>query len=329
MKLVKQLILMAVAVSVTQVHAAQGLVGVVNKLDGTATIISIKTGIQRTVKVGRLPHEIAFSKDTAFVSNYGSAHVRSSSLNDQPGNSISVIPLNSSGPISTIELGSARCAPHGMAVSKDGHRLYVTCEGRNQIAVVDLEAARVSHFLSTNQAGSHLIVISSDETRAYVTNFWHGTVSVIDIKKRQLIAQVFTGRGSEGIGITSDNNYVFVTRVEDNEVVKVDTRTLKVVLRMTLPTGSSPIRVTEGRIGEILVNLVGSGKMQILKISDMSLIREVQVGRQPIGLAASTDRLAFVANMKDNTLESIDMTTGHVEASYHTGEAPDGIAYLE
>lgn len=312
-----------------KVHAAQGIVGVVNKADGTASLIDIKSKQIRTVKVGRLPHEIVIGKDHAFVSNYGSAHIRSSDLSNQPGNTISVIPLSDSQPTSEIDLGPARCAPHGLAVSKDGRRLYVTCEGRHEIAVVDVTAARISHFIPTNQSGSHLIVISSDEARAYVSNFWHGTVSVIDLKARGLIEQIRTGRGSEGIGLTADDRFVFVTRVEDNELVKLDTQTLKVVQRKALPQGSSPIRVTPGRAGEVLVNNVGAGTLSILSDRDLSVIREVKVGRQPIGLAASTARLAFVANMKDNNLMAIDTTTGLVESVYPTGAAPDGIAYRE
>lgn len=66
-----------------------------------------------------------------FVSNYGSAHVRSSDLADRPGNTLSAI--DSAHPDrapETIELGAGRCAPHGLAVSRDHQRLYVTCEAR-------------------------------------------------------------------------------------------------------------------------------------------------------------------------------------------------------
>ncbi len=183
-------------------------------------------------------------------------------------------------------------------------------------------------MIFTNQAGSHLIVLSSDGKRAYVSNFWHGTVSVVDLDARKLIAQVSTGRGSEGLGISADDQYVFVTRPEEDEVVKVDTVSLKVVARRKLEARSSPIRVWPSSLnpGQILVNNVGAGTMHVLDGSTLQTLRTIAVGRQPIGLVAHGN-FAFVANMKDNNISVIDLRDGSVKKTLATGQAPDGIAY--
>ncbi len=316
--------------SMTQATFAEGgLLGAVNKTDGTASFINVHTGVTRTVKVGYLPHEVVMSEGYAYVSNYGNAHIRSSDLRNRPGNTLSVIQLREPYTVTQLDLGATRCAPHGMAISQDKNWLYATCEGRNEIAVVDLKKHKFSHSISTNQAGSHLLVLSSDGKKAYVSNFWHGTVSVIDLMNRALVAQISTGRGSEGIGISADDQFIFVTRVENDEVLKIDTKTLKVVARKTLVEGSSPIRVWPSPYGSnhILVNNVGSGKLQVLNSSDLELVQEIQVGRQPIGLATSNTHHAFVANMKDNTIMKINLITGQIEETFPTGNSPDGIAF--
>ncbi len=56
--------------------AMAGTLGVVNKTDGTASLIDVETGQARTFQVEFLPHEIVVGKDFAVVSNYGSAHIR-------------------------------------------------------------------------------------------------------------------------------------------------------------------------------------------------------------------------------------------------------------
>ena len=307
---------------------AEGILGVANKADGTASFINVVTNAIKTVKVGHLPHEVAIGNGYAYVSNYGSAHIRSSDIKNAPGNTLSVVELKEPYAVTEINLGPAKCAPHGMAISNDDRWLYTTCEGRNEIAVVDLKTHALSHTIATNQAGSHLIVLSRDGKHAYVSNFWHGTVSAIDLQSRSLIAQVFTGRGSEGIGLSADDQFVFVTRVEDNEIVKVDTKTLSVVGRKTLVKGSSPIRVWPSMQNSehILVNNVGSGTLQVLKASDLDLVREVKVGKQPIGLAVSCTH-AFVANMKDNNVSMINLSSGQIEKNFSTGKLPDGIAF--
>lgn len=305
-----------------------GLLGVVNKADGTASLIDVASGDTRVIPVGRLPHEIAFGNGFAFVSNYGSNHIRSSDLADAPGNTISVIDLSDASRVSEIDLGPARCAPHGLAASPAGERLYVTCEGRHEIAVIDVIGKKVSHFIPTNQAGSHLIVISKDESFAYVSNFWHGTVSVIDLQRKKLVQQIRTGRGVEGIGLSADDRFVFATRVEDGEILKIDTQTFEIVQKKTVAAGTSPIRVIAGpsRLGVMLVNNVGAGTMSVLRVADMSVVHEIKVGRQPIGIASSEGDHAFAANMKDRTISVINVTTGVIEKQFSTGAAPDGIA---
>lgn len=316
--------------SLTSGAAARDLVGVVNKTEGTISLIEVKTGQITKVQVGYLPHEIAFAPGYAYVSNYGSAHIRSSHLQNKPGNTISVIDLQSMRHTGEIDLGPARCAPHGLFTSKNGKRLYVTCEGRQEIAVVDLEKQKIAHFISTNQAGTHLLVVSADESRAYATNFWHGTVSVIDLNQRVLLKQISVGRGCEGIALSVDDRSLFVTRVEENEILKIDTTTLEIVHRRTVADGSSPIRVVSvpAHPKQVLVNNVGTGVLSILSSEDLSPIQEIKVGKQPIGLVAAESGYGFVANMKDNTLSVVNLKSGLVEKQFSTGKAPDGIAYM-
>ena len=142
------------------------------------TVVGLQGQPAREFKVGYLPHEAAAAGPLVFVSNYGNAHVRSSDLTNDPGNTLSLVDL--SRPAEAIDLGPGRCAPHGLAVSRDQQSLYVTCEGRQEVLVVDVTTRRILHGIRTNQAGSHMLALSADGSRAYVTNFWHGTVSVLE-----------------------------------------------------------------------------------------------------------------------------------------------------
>jgi DNA-binding beta-propeller fold protein YncE len=310
-------------------HELSGTLGVANKADSTALLIDLKTGQTRTFPVGKLPHEIAFGPDHAFVSNYGSAYIRSSDLKDEPGNTITAIQLSSPYKVSQIDLGASRCAPHGLAVSPDGHHLYATCEGRQEVAVVDLDKLQLAYTIRINQAGSHMIALSHDGLKAYVTNFWHGTVSVLDLVQKKLIKQIDVGRGCEGIGIATDDRWVYASRVEDNEIVKIDTEKLEVSARKSTAQGTAPIRVigAPGMPGQILVNNVQARTLQILDGDTLELIREVKVGVQPIGIAASNGRYGFVANMKDDNVQAIDLMTGQTVAIFKAGRLPDGIAF--
>jgi|GEM_PF-3641688 len=308
--------------------AMTGTVGVVNKGDATASIIHLATGKTETFKVGYLPHEIVFGNGIAVVSNYGSAHIRSSSLSNRPGNTLSVIALAEPRAVSEIDMGPARCAPHGMAVSKNGHHLFVTCEAGYAIAEVDLPTRRIARMLATNQAGTHLVAVSSDESRLYAVNFFHGTVSVIDLKSGGLIKQIAVGRSCEGLSLSEDDRSLFVTIDETDEVVRIDTRSLEVAQRRALDKGSEPIRIIPipSNPAQVLVNTDRADAMLLLNSDDLSVIRKIKVGRQNIGIAASAD-YGFSSNMNDDTISVVDLRTGKIEKTIPTGHVPDGMAF--
>ena len=140
--------------------------------------------------------------------------MRSSDLTNDPGNTLSVVDLSRlDAAAQTIDLGLGRRAPHGLAVSRDQQRLYVTCVGRQEVLVVDVTSRRILHAIPTNQAGSHMLALSAEGSRAYVTNFWHGTVSVLDLQARPILAQIATGSATEGIGLSPDDRYAYTSSV--------------------------------------------------------------------------------------------------------------------
>lgn len=122
-------------------------------------------------------------------------------MTNRPGNTLSAIDLAHPDRVpETIELGPGHCAPHGLAVSRDRQRLYVTCEGRQEVLAIDVPSRKILHAIPTNQAGSHMPVVSAADARPYVTSFWHGTVAVLDLNAKRILAQIPTGSGTEGIG---------------------------------------------------------------------------------------------------------------------------------
>ena len=308
-----------------------GSIAIVNKSQGLLTVLNLQDRSHRVFKVGFLPHETVHAQGLVFVSNYGSDHVRSSDLDNEPGNTLSVIDLSRPNqPPKTVDLGAGRCAPHGLAVSPNERHLYVTCEGRQEVLVIDVATQTVRHSVSTNQAGSHMIVVSSDESKAYVANFWHGTVSVLDLKGRTILGQVETGRGTEGIGLSPDDRYLYTTSVLTNELVKVDTTTLTVIARKFIGENTAPIRVvsTPDNGKTLVINCAGDGRLLIVNAETLDVVHDVKVGNLPIGIAVPNSRYAYSANMDDGTISVTNIQAGIVEATIPAGEQPDGIAHI-
>jgi YVTN family beta-propeller protein len=325
------LILYQPAAASQQPGAPAGRIAIASKAPGLLTIVGLQGQPTRETTVGSLPHEAAVAGSLVFVSNYGSAHVRSSALTDNPGNTLSVVDLSRlDAPVQAIDLGPGRCAPHGLAASRDRQRLYVTCEGRQEVLVVDVTTRGILHAIRTNQAGSHMLAVSADGSRAYVTNFWPGTVSVLDLRARRILAQIATGSGTEGIGLSPDDRHAYASSVYVNEIVKIDTGTLQVVGRARMRNCLGAVRVVptpvDGRT--LVVNCADNSRVLLVDASTLNVTHEIPVGTMPIGISVPDDRFAYVANMGDDTISVIDIKRGIVMRTIPAGDDPDGIVFL-
>lgn len=305
---------------------------VVNKKDQTVSIVDLNNSDNSWVAtVGYQPHEVvsAHHGKSVFVANYGNQHVRSRSLENIPGNTVSVI-NTATRLVKTLDLGGSHpCSPHGMAASGDGDRIYVTCEARQEVVVIDAVSEQVSHAISTNQAGSHMVVVASDEKRAYVANFWHGTVTALDLQNRKILAQIPTGNGTEGIGLSPDGKFLYVTSVITNQLMKIDTATLEIVGRNYVGENTSPIRVLVTPDGQnLVVNVAGRGEVHTFDPVSLELKAQIKVGSQNIGLAVGGSGYAYSANMLDGTVSVVNLRSGLEERKIPVGGLPDGVSFF-
>ena len=80
---------------------------------------------------------------------------------------------------SAAALWGAYPSPVEIAVTANGSRLYVVCEGTNEVVEVDAAAGVVARRV---RVGDHpkSVALSSDGRQLYVANSWSDTVSVID-----------------------------------------------------------------------------------------------------------------------------------------------------
>ncbi|WP_374076022.1 cytochrome D1 domain-containing protein [Bdellovibrio bacteriovorus] len=304
--------------------------GVVNKADGTASFINLET--QQTdlvINVGYFPHEITSSPDGSkvFVTNYGKEHVRSTSPKNHPGNTVSIIDMKNKSKSGELQLGTDACAPHGVLTSADGKRIYITCEDRQEVLVIDAVKNEISHSVPTLQAQSHMVTITADESRAYTANFSPGTVTALDLKNRTILKQISVGPGTEGVALSPNKPFVYATSVLGGFLVKIDTNTLEIVQKVA--TDRSPVRVLPSPDGKLLVvNNSADGTVQIFDADTLDLIKRIKVGRQPIGLVVPNNDYAYTANMLDNSVSVINLKTMQVTSELKTGSKPDGITYI-
>jgi YVTN family beta-propeller protein len=322
------------------VQAQTGTLIVLNKSDGTASLIDLPSGTTvATIHTGPGPHEVAVSPDgkTAVVSNYG--------VRNEPGKSLTVIDIPSKRKKKDIDLGNYR-GPHGVAYFADGKRVAVTAERNKMLLIVEIETGNVAQAIGTEQEISHMVALTPSNDRAFVANIGSGSVTAIDLKTMSRLANIKTGDGAEGIAVAPDGSEVWITNRAANTVSIINAKELKVIA--TLDSRDFPIRakftpdkkfalVSNARSGEVAVfDVVARKEISRIKM-EPSVVNDAdrrlfgnQFGNSPtpIGiLVLPSGTHAYIANSNADLVTIVDLKEWKIVDRIRTGKEPDGLGY--
>ncbi len=311
---------------------------VLNKTDNTASVLDAKTGDPvATIPVGVGPHEaeVLPGGRVVVVSNYGTR--------DAPGRTLSILDLKNMAPAGTVAL-PAGARPHGLkALSSD--RLLVTAEGLKEVLVAEPRKRRLVLRIPLGREVSHMVAAPSTGLTAWVANIGSGSVTEVDPTSGEVLAEIPTGAGAEGIDVRPDGAEVWVVNREANSISVIDTARRVVVA--TLPAADFPIRVKftpDGR--RALVSCAKSGDVAIFSVAERREIGRIAMGVEavagtsgrlladrvgkssaPVGLLIAPDgRRAWVSCTDADVVAVLDLDTLKVVARWKAGREPDGLA---
>lgn len=296
---------------------------VLNKSDHEAALVDPVTyEVLAKLPTGRGPHEAAASPDgrRAYVANYG--------VMGRRGHTLTVLDLENRTVAGTFELGDYT-SPHGIWVSRDGSRLWVTCEGAQAVLELDAESGKILKAWKTNQSVSHMVVPTPDERKLYVANIGSGSVTVID-RSSDAVKSVPTGDGAEGIDVSPNGRQVWVSNRGANTLSVLDTATDRVLAsfesggRFSLRLKFTP----DGK--QVWVSNALSNNVSVFNAKTRQWLGTVELGAEPVGLLITPDgRWAFAANPEANHVTVIDVLTRRVLRTFSTGTEPDGMAWAD
>lgn len=316
---------------------------VLNKAADTAMILALPSGeVQATLKTGEGPHEVVVDPQGryAVVSDYGRGR--------PPGKTLTVIDLRKLVIDRKIELGKP-VAPHGLAFTPDGHGLWVTAENTRQVWKLSFPQGEVLGTANTRQLASHMVALGKDG-RAYVANIGSGSVTRVAADASGPTESLTTGPGAEGIAMSHDGKYLWVSNREADTVSIVDTE--KWEIAKSLSCAGFPIRVLMVMQGErelALVSSARSGEVYVFDSAAQKLLKKLSLSQKaaddgtgrlfqarfgkspiPIGMTANANgKTAFVALAGADLVAVLDLVEmKFLDRAFNTGKEPDGIAWI-
>lgn len=316
-----------------------GTLVVANKSGDDISLIDRATG--KTIKMlpaGLQPHEAEVSPDGKFavVSNYGER--------GNPGNTLTVYNIVKGEVVKTIDLGD-NTRPHGMDWLNGTSKILVTTEGSNSLLLIDIESGEIENRMNTQQEVSHMVAATPDAKFAFVPSIRTGNVTVFNLETGELMKQLYSGEGAEGVDVSPDGEELWVTNRAENTIAVFSIERMELIKK--IECGDFPIRGKFSPNGEyFVVSNARSGDVAVFNAREKKLIKKIKLTPPvpededperffsefegtsvPIGLVIPDNNYVYVANTRSDVVTVIDLNRMEITSHFEAGKEPDGINY--
>jgi YVTN family beta-propeller protein len=231
---------------------------------GYGRVILIRGDEIKEIRLGGSPHDVKASSDSFVVANEGAARL---DLLLFDGSIHGRIALKQN--------------PHDVAVSQDGKTAWVSLDGSDEIAVVDLLSRQVSAYLPTGNRPHDLL--QGPEGAIWATD-WSGDLFVYS-PQGQAVRKIALVKEAHHLAFTPDGREAWVTDHGAERVFIVSTSDLNVVAE--LPIGGAPHHVAISPDGKYAAVADHSrGLLLIFDARSRQELTSVEVGGGPHGVSA-------------------------------------------
>jgi YVTN family beta-propeller protein len=148
--------------------------------------------------------------------------------------------------------------PHGVAIARDGNRIYVTDEPLKTLDVVDAKSLKVIKRIPLSGHPNNLDV-SKDGSHVYVGIVQApGAVDVIDTTTLTNVKTIPVTGGIHNVYVTPDGRYAIAGSIPASTINVIDTTTNTLAWTVKMSSGIRPMAFTknpDGSTKEIIVQL--------------------------------------------------------------------------
>jgi YVTN family beta-propeller protein len=225
-------------------------------------------------------------------------------------------------------LWGAYPSPIEIAVTANGSRLYVACEGTNEVVEVDAAAGAVVRRVGVGQHPKS-VSLSADGRQLYVANSWSDTVSVIDTASLKVVKELAAGFEPNAAVADPEGRFLYVANRIGNDISVIDLARGVETKRLLAGRGAAYLALsTDGRRMYCTHIYPRLGPFRSPPESEVTVIdtrRQVVVEREKLDNAAGIfhvasangGRVAIAAEMRPKNLVPL----AHVEHGWAFGNS--------
>ena len=303
-----------------------------NEDDGTVTVIDADRGAAiATIAAGKRPRGLALSPDgkLLYVAVSGLPKCPPPITDEQCAKLPRDPAADGIAVIDTASLARTRVLggvsdPERVAVSRDGHRLYISEEDAGRLAVLDATRNRV---LATVPVGREPegVRVSPNGRWVLVTSEEDNSVVVVDTKSNAIVGKATVGTRPRDLAFSRDSRFAYVSGEADASLYRIavpagaPAAEFFKLRREVRPMG---IALDAGR-GRLYVGAGRAGTVAVVALAGPSLVTEIACGGRPWGVALGPGgRRLYSPNGPSGEVAIVDTETLAVTTRIATGKGP-------
>lgn len=221
--------------------------------------------------------------------------------------------------------------PHGIALSRDGTRVFVSNEGANTVTAIDATNLRVIGEVPVGR-NPNQIALSPAGDHLWVTNNGDDSVTVVDTATLGVVRTIAVGRAPHIIVKNAARNAAIITSEGDGALDLYDLSTFERLARVpagyprvlaATRTGDVAFLTVRWLNGALVVDLSGKGPRDRIALGEVRFAKE---GKDAHGIALAPDeRTLLITTQMTDRLTFVDTTTLEVRGGVTVGRNPNWV----
>lgn len=197
---------------------------------------------------------------------------------------------------------------HGVAVVPALNKGYIT-NGRTATCLVfDLKTLKQTGEVKTDKKPD-AVLYEPAVKRVFAANNEGNTLTVIDPATDAVVGTVVLGGAPEAL-VSDEKGHLYVNLEDTNEIVVVDTQTLKVINRWPLKPGEEPTGLALDRKNGRLFSVCGNPLMMVLDVKTGKVLAQLPIGKGSDGVIFNPATGQAISANGDGTMTVVTETNG-------------------
>ena len=216
--------------------------------------------------------------------------------------------------------------PHGIVITPDGRKVYVSSDGASTVSVIDTQTDTIVKSIEVGP-NPHGLAISADGCEVLVSAFGTNQALLIDTRTDQIVQRLPVPMPHNS-ALSPDGQRAYVGSQQQGATAVVILDLVQGTQVGTVPLEKTPRGLTlSPDAKQLYVTVAGTDAVQVIDLASQRVVGQIPVGASPhIVMMLPNGNAGLVVSQGPGTLEFFDPTRHTVSRTVRVGTNPHWLA---